>query len=143
MEWEGVAMVEYRFDPDTRSAYLMEVNGRFWGSLPLAQHAGADFPTALVNAARGEPNPPANAYRVGVRCRNLSSDTRWVLTSLREGSTSRAEALTSYARDFRPGVRYFVWQWSDPMPVIVSIGSGLRKRLGGAALRYLGRLRSS
>lgn len=32
--WEGVAMVEYRFDPATGTAVLMEINGRFWGSYP-------------------------------------------------------------------------------------------------------------
>ena len=43
MRWEGVAMVEYRMDPATGRYALMEVNGRFWGSLPTAIHAGADF----------------------------------------------------------------------------------------------------
>ena len=28
--WSGVAMVEFRYDRDTRSAVLLEVNGRFW-----------------------------------------------------------------------------------------------------------------
>ena len=31
--WEGVAMVELRHDPATGRAALMEVNGRYWGSL--------------------------------------------------------------------------------------------------------------
>src|SRR6185437_10637525 len=44
LEWEGVAMVEYRHDRATGETALMEVNGRFWGSLPLAVAAGMDFP---------------------------------------------------------------------------------------------------
>src|SRR5262249_1903561 len=32
MDWRGVAMVEYRYDPKTKRYWLMEVNGRFWGS---------------------------------------------------------------------------------------------------------------
>ena len=30
--WEGAAMVEYRFEPRTGRAMLMEVNGRFWAA---------------------------------------------------------------------------------------------------------------
>ena len=41
--WEGPAMVEYRFDPVTETYWLMEINGRFWGSIPLAWHCGAHF----------------------------------------------------------------------------------------------------
>lgn len=48
MDWTGPAMVEYRVDGDR--IYLMEMNGRFWGSLHLALYAGADFPAELVDA---------------------------------------------------------------------------------------------
>ena len=41
--WEGAAMVEYRLDPRTGRAALMEINGRFWCSLPLAYHSGVPF----------------------------------------------------------------------------------------------------
>ena len=43
--WCGVAMVEYKLDERTGTPYLMEVNGRFWGSLQLAIDAGVDFPS--------------------------------------------------------------------------------------------------
>ena len=42
--WHGVAMVEFKHNPDTGAFRLIEINGRFWGSLPLAVAAGADFP---------------------------------------------------------------------------------------------------
>ncbi|OLE20554.1 MAG: hypothetical protein AUG50_00315, partial [Betaproteobacteria bacterium 13_1_20CM_3_63_8] len=38
--WSGVAMVEYKRDAATGEPYLMEVNGRFWGSLQLAIDSG-------------------------------------------------------------------------------------------------------
>ena len=49
-----VAMVEYKLDAATGTAYLMEINGRFWGSLQLAIDAGVDFPLLLVRCALGE-----------------------------------------------------------------------------------------
>jgi protein-tyrosine-phosphatase/predicted ATP-grasp superfamily ATP-dependent carboligase len=41
---DGVAMFEFRVDRRSRRHILLEVNPRFWGSLPLAVAAGADFP---------------------------------------------------------------------------------------------------
>lgn len=40
----GVAMFEFRQDPVSGEHILLEVNPRFWGSLPLALASGANFP---------------------------------------------------------------------------------------------------
>ena len=50
LRWHGVAMVEYRKKPGSPPVF-MEVNGRFWHSLPLACYAGVDFPALLVQMA--------------------------------------------------------------------------------------------
>lgn len=42
--WSGPAMVEFRHHRDTRDYYLMEVNPRYWGSLPLARVSGINLP---------------------------------------------------------------------------------------------------
>ena len=47
LNYTGVAMVEFRVDEATGKWILLEINGRFWGSLPLAAAAGADFPLYL------------------------------------------------------------------------------------------------
>jgi predicted ATP-grasp superfamily ATP-dependent carboligase len=67
--WQGVAMVEYKRDSATGQPYLMEVNGRFWGSLQLAIDSGVDFPRILVDCALGERSQHMPSYRVGVRSR--------------------------------------------------------------------------
>jgi len=43
----GVAMFEFRQNPRSGAHILIEVNCRFWGSLPLALAGGADFPLEL------------------------------------------------------------------------------------------------
>lgn len=53
LNWQGVAMVEYKIDASTGMPYLMEINGRFWGSLQLAIDAGVDFPRLLLEVATG------------------------------------------------------------------------------------------
>lgn len=52
--WQGVAMVEWKIDPKTGLAKLLEINPRFWGSLELAIRSGIDFPALYVLAARGK-----------------------------------------------------------------------------------------
>lgn len=80
LEWTGLAMVEFRVTPD--GPELMEINGRIWGSLPLAVRAGMDFPGRLADLLLDGP-PPADVplatdYRVGVRARNLRLDLAWI-----------------------------------------------------------------
>lgn len=47
--WKGVAMVEFKRDVRDGRAKLMEINGRFWGSLQLAVSAGVDFPALYLD----------------------------------------------------------------------------------------------
>ena len=44
MVGNGIALVEFSSIAGKRSATLMEINGRYWGSLASAIHAGIDFP---------------------------------------------------------------------------------------------------
>jgi len=69
MQWEGVAMMEYRWDQKSDEFNLVEMNGRFWGSLHLALWAGVDFPRLLLDAFHGLVDPASNDYSLGVRCR--------------------------------------------------------------------------
>lgn len=81
--WQGVAMVEFKVDERDGIPKLMEVNGRFWGSLQLALDAGVNFPELLYRLAVGEGIPPQTAYRVGVRSRWVLGDLDHLLTRLR------------------------------------------------------------
>lgn len=79
--WTGVAMVEFKKDDDYR---LMEVNPRFWGSLPLATKAGVNFPDRLCRLAMGEEPGPAPVYAPGIRLRFVLRDAAAALTALRD-----------------------------------------------------------
>jgi predicted ATP-grasp superfamily ATP-dependent carboligase len=78
LNWHGVAMVEFRLRPDGRPVFL-EVNGRFWNSLPLAVYSGADFPKLLAEIAEFDDVKSAYSYKAGVRCRWLLGDFRHLL----------------------------------------------------------------
>lgn len=64
--WKGVAMVEFKRDIRDGVAKLMEINGRFWGSLQLAVSSGVDFPSLCLDYYLGRsPKSLLSAYNVG------------------------------------------------------------------------------
>ena len=65
--WHGVAMVEFKQDVRDGIPKLMEINGRFWGSLQLAIDAGVDFPALLVRGVEPTRVEPQAPYRSGSR----------------------------------------------------------------------------
>jgi predicted ATP-grasp superfamily ATP-dependent carboligase len=84
--WQGVAMIEYKIDRATGTPYLMEINGRFWGSLQLAIDAGVDFPRLLVDAASGRQLGPIPEFRTDVRSRWFWGDVDHLLVRLRRSN---------------------------------------------------------
>jgi predicted ATP-grasp superfamily ATP-dependent carboligase len=72
LNWHGVAMVEFKVDERDNLPKLMEINGRFWGSLQLAIDSGVDFPALLVNAVNEKIIAPVTEYKIGTK-------TRWFL----------------------------------------------------------------
>ncbi|MDB4870294.1 MAG: hypothetical protein JWL97_1298 [Gemmatimonadales bacterium] len=126
--WRGVAMVEYKRDAVTGQYYLMEVNGRFWGSLQLAIDAGVDFPRLLVASALGERTEPQVTYRVGVRSRWWWGQVDHLIGrvprrertgSLPPGTVTARRALADLLlAPFRRGDREEVLSWGDPRPFL-------------------------
>jgi protein-tyrosine-phosphatase len=77
MRWTGVAMVEYKRETASGRFALMEINGRFWGSLPLTLAAGMNFPGWLYQLLVDGALPRVLPYRVGIYSRNLEKDANW------------------------------------------------------------------
>jgi predicted ATP-grasp superfamily ATP-dependent carboligase/protein-tyrosine-phosphatase len=141
--WHGVAMVEFKADAATGEPYLMEVNGRFWGSLQLAIDAGVDFPRMLYElAAEKEVKAPVAPYKSGVRSRWWLGDLDHLLLRLRKpdrkldlppGSPSRARAVVDFLNPW--GAKGEVLRASDPLPGLLELGgygAHLARRFGAA-----------
>lgn len=138
LNWRGVAMVEYKVDDATGTPCLMEINGRFWGSLQLAVDAGVDFPALLVAAATGEKPRPVHAYRTGVRSRWFWGDVDHLLARFRHsterlalpaGAPGRMRVATDFvASCFRRSDRNEVLRVADPLPALREASDWLRRR---------------
>ena len=139
LDWSGVAMVEFKVDRETRTPYLMEVNGRFWGSLQLAVDAGVDFPALLLDAATGRmPGSPPRP-KVGVRLRWELGDIDHLLARLRRSDSELALPSDAPGRwrtilcvllPWRPGERWEVLRPSDPRPFLTELIEWLRQAFG-------------
>ncbi|WP_323172009.1 carboxylate--amine ligase [Natrialba sp. PRR66] len=66
LEWHGLAMVEFLRDEETGEFKLMEVNPRFWSSLPFSVQTGADFPYYYWLLAGDERERIDHDYEVGI-----------------------------------------------------------------------------
>lgn len=82
--WRGVAMVEFKRDICDGRAKLMEINGRFWGSLQLAIASGIDFPVLFLRQLTqgGQGEAPEDSYQVGLRMKWLLGTLDYLLIRL-------------------------------------------------------------
>ena len=71
LRYTGVAMIEFKLNAETGHFTLIEINGRFWGSLPLALAAGADFPFWLYQMWVEDRQDFLVQPKTGLYCRNL------------------------------------------------------------------------
>jgi len=117
LRWHGVAMMEYKQDARSGDLVLMEVNGRFWGSLELAVAAGVDFPFLAFQLAQGIRTRPAGDYNVGLKNRWLLGDLDHLFLrlcrspralDLAAGAPSRFSALLQFLHLAGPKLHYEV-----------------------------------
>lgn len=125
--WQGVGMVEFKLDDKSGTPYLMEINGRLWGSLQLAIDAGVDFPNLLVESAIGKKVTPVIAYKIGVKTRWEWGDVDQLLSTVFHpqnafgNSTTvpkrpRLSAFADFLRGFSPENIPEVFRHDDPVP---------------------------
>lgn len=123
----GPAMVEYKVDHRSGQPYLMEINGRFWGSVLLAIAAGQDLPFLYWEMLNGmDIRPEETVFRVGVRGRYIVGDTKSLFLSLKGAPkrwkgqvTTRGSALRSYIGSFFDRrTAELILTPDDPMPFL-------------------------
>ena len=135
-KWHGPAMVEFR-DDGVNEPCLIEVNGRFWGSLELAIASGVDFPNLWVRLLTGEPVEPTTEYATGVTRRWLWGDFTRMLYIARGRPRGYPETYPSLREGLRevlgpqpPGTRSETWCADDRWPALGEWAQGLAQLVG-------------
>jgi protein-tyrosine-phosphatase/predicted ATP-grasp superfamily ATP-dependent carboligase len=128
IEWEGVAMVEFRKDPANGRFALLEVNGRYWGTSSLPILAGMNFPVYHWRVLHDQDSQVPDSYAVGMRWRwtpgYISRLHGLFLSSAEkvdENRPSKMKEMLDVPRDLSPFIRDAVWSWSDPLPAIIEL----------------------
>ena len=68
LNWNGVAMVEFKKSRKDNKFYLIEVNPKFWGSHDLALASGINFPLEMINNISNVGDKKnENSYKIGLR----------------------------------------------------------------------------
>lgn len=103
LQWEGVAMLECKWDPATNRFWFIELNSRYWGYLHLDLYSGIDMPRIQVDAFFGVTDQLPPVQKVGVVMRHIVPGDVGFLRSLlkdKEVSTGRKlSALFEFIRD--------------------------------------------
>lgn len=153
---DGVAMFEFRQNPETRKFILLEVNPRFWGSLPLALVSGADFPAALYDRIVHGSAPAWGDVACGCEKRELAGEYDRLLRRLSTAESrfpklciAAAEMLEWLPR-LISGRVFDSWAADDKAPwvqerrlLVKLVGGRIAKRLPGSATLRQARSRSA
>jgi hypothetical protein len=117
---------------------LMEVNGRFWGSQPLATASGAHFAWEMYRQRLLGDDQPAPPYRENVQARFMVPEIkRLVRLFLQFRKVDTMAYKATKWRDFyrlivdfwRPNSHYYVLVADDPKPFFADMRSIFRKAL--------------
>jgi D-aspartate ligase len=121
MRWTGVIELEFKRDPRTRQAKLLDANPRGWTWWSLGARAGVDFPYLLWRLHAGESVEPVHA-RSGVRWVRFGTDLPAAVALMRRKELSLGE----YVASLRPPLAFPGWSPDDPVPAVV--GPLVRRR---------------
>lgn len=134
LNWHGPAMVEFKVD-GTRPR-LMEINGRFWGSLQLGIDAGIDFPLLWVKILKGEPVEKITTYEHGIALRWLMGDVKRFISILGgspAGYTGKfpsvRQGLSELFGRQPKGTKLEAWRTNDALPALGEWAGGLKEFL--------------
>jgi len=127
LKWSGPMMVEFKIDRQSGVPKLMEINGRFWGSLPLAVFAGVDFPYLYYRLAQGLEVERCKGYYAGVVSRHFMGDLHHLCFALFKRDPMRAlaypkrrQAILDFLRLPR-GCKSDVLDHRDVMPAFAEV----------------------
>jgi predicted ATP-grasp superfamily ATP-dependent carboligase len=126
LRWFGIAELQFML-PDDGEPKLIDLNGRFYGSLALSIAAGLNLPTIWACLATDRSLPPHRRAVPGVRYQWMEGDLRRAAVERRGGMLWDLLGCVRYAR----GAVHGIWSPGDPRPALRS----LRRRGGRGLMR--------
>jgi D-aspartate ligase len=118
ISYSGLVELEFKVDPRTGQAKLLDINARTWLWHMVARRAGVDFPYLTWQLIHGIEIPETRA-RPGVRFVRGITDFPAAMTEIRQGRLS----LRAYLRSLAPPLECAVFALDDLLPAVVDVPS--------------------
>ncbi|MDS0258515.1 ATP-grasp domain-containing protein [Haloarcula sp. S1CR25-12] len=123
LDWHGLASVGFIRDRETGTFKLLEINPRFWASLPCDIHAGVDYPYYYWQLANGASGPFDPAYRPGTASHFLRGEIVHLHSVLTEEypyvtRPSVAETLGGMGQSLLEQPNFDFFSLDDPRPFV-------------------------
>ncbi|TDC05742.1 hypothetical protein E1267_18745 [Nonomuraea longispora] len=113
--WFGLAQLQFVV-PEDGTPRLIDLNGRFYGSMALATAAGANLPAAWADLSIGREVPSVRA-RPGVRYQWLEGDLRRAVVERRSGLVADLVGTVRFAG----GAAHSTLSLHDPLPALAGV----------------------
>lgn len=119
LKWIGPAMVEFKRDRKDGKFKILEINPRYWGSLPLARYSGLNFLTMHYMALCNKKINKKNTYLENKKLKFHAMD---IMAAKDEFKTTKNKLgfLVRYIFEtLNPRIADGIWMWNDPIPPLV------------------------
>ena len=125
--WFGMVQLQFLDPGDGTDPRLIDFNGRFYGSMPLAGAAGCNLVGAWAALATGRAITSSVEAKAGARFQSLDSDVRRAFEERRGGLLRDLGSTVAFA----PRAVHSTWNTKDPAPALRlflrSVGRAIRK----------------
>lgn len=116
--WEGVAMMEYKWDPETDDFWFIEINARYWGYLHLDLYAGKNFPLLQMDAYFGNKRTDLGQAKTSQICRySFPGEANYLISRVKSDELSvikkAGSFLAFFLRFFDPRIKADLWYPGD------------------------------
>jgi predicted ATP-grasp superfamily ATP-dependent carboligase len=113
LEFTGVAMFEFLVDEKKDSAYFMEANPRYWGTVDHDISCGVEFPFYQFCLANGIEFKPKDDYKSGLKSRWIVGDAISFLNKTKQSKSIRENLKCYLTFDDN---NFMDFKLEDPLP---------------------------
>jgi len=127
LKWTGPAMVEFKKNSKGEIKFL-EINPRYWGSLPLARRAGINIPYIHYQLLTGNKEKLDVRYREGARIKFRGMDFMAGLQEFKKSSGKTSYSFKFICDFLNPFISDGIFSFKDPIPGLVYVWKNLFRR---------------
>ena len=131
LKWVGPAMVEFKYNPKTGEAVILEVNPRYWGSLPLARKSAINIPLLHYKILANESTSisySAKQYKVGIKLKFFITDFLAAIKEVKLKKNYLTGSFKYISEFFDPCLYWGLWDISDIRPSLRYVFNHIFKR---------------